>query len=226
MQLTQKEKMLLNDEKSLEEICINKYQASAAQAKDPQLKQLFNNLAAQEQHHYNMIDQMLQGQQPAMNQNQQQSGQSQQSAQSQQSGTGQQSFMNNMQQNKQQYGQAQQSYQNLQSAMSAGAQNRQQSGQTAASGTAASQQNNQQGTQSAMSNAAGMQAQNAQQNDKMLCSDLLATEKYVSGTYDTGIFEASNAAIRQALQHIQKEEQQHGEQIFNYMNSHGMYNVQ
>ncbi|HBI27857.1 MAG TPA: spore coat protein, partial [Peptococcaceae bacterium] len=28
------------------------------------------------------------------------------------------------------------------------------------------------------------------------------------------------------LNHIQKEEQQHGEGIFNYMNVHGMYNPQ
>jgi spore coat protein CotF len=52
------------------------------------------------------------------------------------------------------------------------------------------------------------------------------TEKYVSGTYDTAIFEFTNTAMRQALNHIQKEEQQHGEGIFNYMQSRGMYNPQ
>jgi len=62
--------------------------------------------------------------------------------------------------------------------------------------------------------------------DKFLCTDLLSTEKYVSGTYDTCIFESPNPAIRQALQHIQKDEQKHGEQIFQYMSSHGMYQVQ
>lgn len=59
--------------------------------------------------------------------------------------------------------------------------------------------------------------------DKILCSDLLATEKYVSGTYDTGIFESAAPIARQALQHIQQDKQHHGEQLFNYMNSHGMY---
>ena len=44
----------------------------------------------------------------------------------------------------------------------------------------------------------------------------------MSGTYDTAIFESANPNIRQALQHIQKEEQQHGEGIFNYMQQHGM----
>lgn len=62
--------------------------------------------------------------------------------------------------------------------------------------------------------------------DKMLCSDLLSTEKHVSSLYDTMIFECQNPTVRQSIQHIQKEEQNHGEQIFNYMNSNGMYSVQ
>jgi len=44
--------------------------------------------------------------------------------------------------------------------------------------------------------------------------------------YNISIFEFADANVRQALNHIQKEEQQHGEGIFNYMKSHGMYNVQ
>lgn len=66
----------------------------------------------------------------------------------------------------------------------------------------------------------------ANQQDAQLLNDLLMTEKYVSGTYDTAIFEFTNPQMRQALNHIQKEEQQHGEGIYNYMNAHGMYNPQ
>lgn len=66
----------------------------------------------------------------------------------------------------------------------------------------------------------------ANQSDRILCADMLSTEKYVSGTYDTSIFECTDTNIRQVLNHIQKEEQEHGEQIFNYMQSHGMYNPQ
>ena len=62
------------------------------------------------------------------------------------------------------------------------------------------------------------------ENDKMLCQDSLSTEKYVSSTYNTAIFEFSNTQIRQVLNHIQKEEQEHGQKIYNYMNQHGMYN--
>jgi spore coat protein CotF len=61
-------------------------------------------------------------------------------------------------------------------------------------------------------------------NDALLLNDLLMTEKYVSGTYDTAIFEFTDSNIRQILNHIQKEEQQHGEGIFQYMQSHGLYN--
>ncbi|MDD2573267.1 MAG: spore coat protein, partial [Firmicutes bacterium] len=49
---------------------------------------------------------------------------------------------------------------------------------------------------------------------------------YVSGTYDTAIFEFKDSQVRDVLNHIQKEEQKHGEAIFKYMESKGMYNPQ
>lgn len=61
--------------------------------------------------------------------------------------------------------------------------------------------------------------------DKEMCIDMLNTEKYVSGTYDTAIFEFKDTRIRDVLNHIQKEEQHHGETIFSYMQSKGMYSV-
>lgn len=64
------------------------------------------------------------------------------------------------------------------------------------------------------------------QNDADLCKDILMTEKYVSGAYDTAIFEFRDPNVRQALNHIQKEEQQHGEGVFKYMESKGLYNIQ
>ncbi len=68
--------------------------------------------------------------------------------------------------------------------------------------------------------------QTVSQNDAYLCTDMLNTEKYISGVYDTAIFECVDTNIRQALNHIQKEEQQHGEDLFKYLHSHGMYTVQ
>lgn len=60
-------------------------------------------------------------------------------------------------------------------------------------------------------------------NDSYLCSDTLAMEKHISAEYNTCIFEFKDTAVRDALNHIQKEEQQHGEMIYNYMASNGMY---
>ena len=65
---------------------------------------------------------------------------------------------------------------------------------------------------------------NYNEGDKLLCQDALSTEKYVSSTYNNSIFEFRDTNIRQVLNHIQKEEQEHGEEIYNYMNKHGMYN--
>ena len=59
-----------------------------------------------------------------------------------------------------------------------------------------------------------------------MCIDMLNTEKYVSGTYDIAIFEFKDPKVRDVLNHIQKEEQKHGEAIFAYMQSKGMYSVQ
>lgn len=62
------------------------------------------------------------------------------------------------------------------------------------------------------------------QNDSYLCADALSTEKQVSSHYDVSIFEFQNTQVRQALNHIQKEEQEHGEMIYQYMAANGMYN--
>ena len=153
--LTQKERMLLQDQKSDEELCIKKYKDYANKTQSPQLKQLFNNNAAKEQEHLNSINQILSGQIPQMNQQQGQQGQQQQIQQSM----------------------------------------------------------NQKGSFISGS------------EDGNLCSDMLMSEKYISGAYDTAIFEMTDKNVRQVLNHIQKEEQEHGEGIYNYMKSNGMYNT-
>lgn len=157
--LTQKERMLLEDQKKHEEICIQKYQAYAAQVQDPQLKQLLNSYAEQERHHLNTINQLLAGQIPQVNQSQKQQPQFQS----------------------------------------------QPANQAVQGGSAFSP---------------------AQQQEAALLTDLLMTEKYVSGAYDTAIFEFTCPQRRAILNHIQKEEQQHGEGLFKYMQAHGMYQPQ
>lgn len=61
-------------------------------------------------------------------------------------------------------------------------------------------------------------------NDAYLCTDALSTEKHVSAEYNTSIFEFRDQSVRDALNHIQKEEQEHGKQIYDYLAANGMYN--
>jgi|SRR5690554_127145 len=166
--LTSKEKSLLKDQKSHEEICVQKYTYYANAASDPQLKALFNNHAQTEQEHLNTINQLLNGEIPDLNQQQGNAGANQQPLQG--------------------YQQEQANIFPL--------------------------------TNNPAPNV------NNQSADKNLCADLLMTEKYVSGTYDTAIFEFRDPQVRDTLNHIQKEEQKHGEAIFNYMESKGMYSPQ
>ena len=60
-------------------------------------------------------------------------------------------------------------------------------------------------------------------SDAFLCQDMLSTEKHVSSMYDVSIFEFATPAARKMLNHIQAEEQQHGEQLYAYMKANGMY---
>jgi len=59
--------------------------------------------------------------------------------------------------------------------------------------------------------------------DQYLCQDALDAEKYISRNYDTAVFEFVNSDLRRALNHIQSEEQRHGEMIYNYMKVNNMY---
>ncbi len=60
-------------------------------------------------------------------------------------------------------------------------------------------------------------------NDAYLCKDALSMEKHVSSVYNTGVFELSSPVLRDTLAHIQKEEQNHGEQLYNYLSCNNMY---
>lgn len=60
-------------------------------------------------------------------------------------------------------------------------------------------------------------------DDCFLCNDVLATEKHASHMYDTCIFEFKDESARMALNHIQKEEQEHGKMLYDYMSTNHMY---
>jgi spore coat protein CotF len=153
LNLTEKEKLLLKDEKSHEELCVKKYTKYSNEAEDPELQNLFTSILQHEQQHLSTINSMLNGQVPSMNQE--------------------------------------------------------------------GQQNQQATTPPTPSTATSAFSQ----KDCDMCEDTLATEKYISSTYDTSVFEFTDHNARQTLNHIQKEEQEHGEQIYNYMAMKGYYNA-
>ena len=159
LNLNSKERMLLEDEKKHEELCIEKYNKYSEMASNPELKNLFSQLSEKEKQHLNTINQMLSGVLPNTN-----------------------------------------------------------------SGQGGKQQNQQSNNQSSNEQKLNYyQSQTDFNNDKMLCQDSLSGEKYVSSTYDTAIFEFRDTNARQVLNHIQKEEQEHGEKIYNYMEQYRMY---
>lgn len=61
------------------------------------------------------------------------------------------------------------------------------------------------------------------QADAYLCRDALSMEKHVSSVYNTGVFEFNSPTLRDTLNHIQKEEQNHGEKLYSYMSAMNMY---
>ena len=63
----------------------------------------------------------------------------------------------------------------------------------------------------------------AKKNDAYLCRDALSMEKHVSSVYNTAVFEFTQPLLRDVLASIQKEEQNHGEKLYNYMAENGMY---
>lgn len=151
--LTQKERMLLEDQKSHEQNCIQMYNNYANITSCPQLKQICKANGQVEQHHLDSLNQLLSGTIPNMNQQSQP-----QNATVQPTNTS--------------------------------------------------------------------QVTGVSLTDKDICTSILMAEKYVSGAYNTTIFEFRDTNVRDLLNHIQKEEQKHGEAIFQYMESKGLYQVQ
>ena len=68
MILTEKEKTLIEDLKSHEKLCIEKYNKYSAQAKDVQLKNLFNEISGVESKHLSMLDSITDGTVPTIGQ--------------------------------------------------------------------------------------------------------------------------------------------------------------
>lgn len=150
MTLTPKETSLLNDLKSSEQLCIEKYGQGCERACDPALKDLFSALKATEEGHLATINRILGGEEVEM----------------------------------------------------------------MAAPTAKSQ---------SFDPAPSSCATSEKEKDAFLCKDALAMEKHVSSVYNVSIFEFNCPTLRDTLAHIQKEEQNHGQQLYQYLSKNGMY---
>lgn len=149
MTLSQKETSLLQDLKSQEQLCIDKYSKYESEANDACLKSLFSEIKGTEQNHLSTVNRLLNGEQVEM--------------------------------------------------------------------TSAPEKSQKFTCTPSPCNEA------EKKHDAFLCKDALAMEKHVSSVYDTAIFEFSCPSTRDVLNHIQKEEQQHGEKIYDYMSQNNMY---
>lgn len=67
MVLKEKERMVIEDLQTQEKCCVEKYTMYAEQAKDPELKKLFETLKDKEQEHYDSLTQVLSGTVPECN---------------------------------------------------------------------------------------------------------------------------------------------------------------
>ena len=143
MILTEQETMLLNDLKQQEELCRDKYAFYSSEAKDPELKQLFEVIQKEEAEHYDTISSLLSGDTPDV-------------------------------------------------------------------GIAALKNYQPKAAYHASSENAD------KKHDALLCSDSISSEKYVSSAYNNDLFSFASPKVRQILNHIQTEEQQHAEMIYRY----------
>ena len=61
MVLKEKERTVIEDLQTQEKCCVEKYAKYAEQAKDPELKKLFETLKSKEQEHYDSLSKVLSG---------------------------------------------------------------------------------------------------------------------------------------------------------------------
>lgn len=143
MKLNQKEVQLITELKTQEQLCVQKYDFYAKQAKDPALKSLFKKLLKYEQNHYDMLDELSKGTVPHIR---------------------------------------------TKSPLAA--------------------KYEPQGTHP------GDQA--SKDFDKFLCTDIIATEKYVATAYNDDLFYFASTDVRNVLNAILTDEQNHAEMIWKY----------
>lgn len=143
MKLNQKEVQLITELKNQEQLCVQKYDFYAKQAKDPELKSLFKKILKREQTHYDMLENPMNGTVPQIR-----------------------------------------------------------------SKTPEAVKYEPKGTHTGDTTS--------KEFDKFLCTDVIATEKYVATTYNNDLFYFASTDVRNVLNAIMTDEQNHAEMIWKY----------
>ena len=151
MLLSEKERAVIEDLQTQEKSCIEKYGRYAQQARDPELKNLFQTLQEKERTHYTSLSNVLNGQVPSCNCN---------------------------------------------------------------------DSDGRNYTPKATYTEIAVSEDKMQ--DAFLATDCIATEKLVSGEYNTDVFAFGSSDIRKLLADIQVEEQNHAEMFYKYKMTNGM----
>lgn len=149
--LSEKQSSLVKDLQAQEQLCMKKYEFASTQARDPELKKLFQNIHADEKEHYDSLTQLLQGNCPNTQP---------------------------VPTNKEQYNPTPTYF--------------------------------------------GSFNQEDKEFDQFLCTDSITTEKYVSSAYNNDLFQFEFPEVRQLMNHIQTEEQNHAEMIYKYKTVNNM----
>ncbi|MBS1400094.1 MAG: ferritin-like domain-containing protein [Clostridia bacterium] len=143
MKLNQKETQLITELKNQEQLCIQKYDFYAKQAKDPELKNLFKTIAKHEQQHFDMLENLLGGTLPQI-------------------------------------------------------------------------KNHEPRAVKYEPQASHKGTQEEKEFDKFLCTDIIVTEKYVATDYNNDLFYFASTEVRNVLNAIMTDEQNHAEMIWKY----------
>lgn len=179
-QLTQRERMMLQDHLKHEEVCIRKYRGRAGQVSMPAVRSMFNELAQDEQDHYDALSRLLESRPGAW------------VSTARQLLFGGERGVRGSGPRGPHWG-----------GMLPGDTPDVNHGDLTRGGL------DRRGVNLAGIGSYGEQEPRA--DDASMLTDMLMTEKLVSGAYGTAIFESTDPQVRQTLQRIQHDEHKHGE---------------
>ena len=239
MILKEKEKTVIQDLQTQEKSCIEKYGKYAQQARDPELKSLFQTLQKKEQEHYDSLSQVLSGTVPQVNCNDSDGRDYQPKA-------AYTSVMSSEDKehdaflatdcigteklisgeyNSDVFAFEDSGVRKLLADIQVEEQNHAESLSMILSGSVPECNCNDRSGKDYQPKAVytAMSSPEDKQHDAFLATDCIGTEKLVSGTYNDDVFAFGDSGVRKLLADIQIEEQNHAEMLYKYKTANGMF---